>query len=185
MMSAIGQCQSCSPYSTPPGFEERRTRSRPGQAIVPKAEFESSSARSRASQSETTYQLVVRTEDGDLITISAKAVQSSRSTQYSSLSRNAEGVSAATYRDRQRESSFDFSIQVDGDLSKEEIDDLRKLASALSRAARQVDRGDAAGAIRAASFAQDPNDSIASFEFSYQRTQQLEEMRARQVSYFV
>jgi hypothetical protein len=140
--------------------------------------------RSRTLQSETTYQLVVRTEDGDLITISAKAVQSSGATDYASFARNRDGGNAAIYRGRQSESSFDVSIQVDGDLSKEEIADLRKLASALTRATRQVDRGDAAGAIRVALLAQDPNDTIAAFDFSYLRTQQAEDIRARQVSYF-
>lgn len=184
-MSAISQCQTCTPgeYSLPKGVGGQ-LQNRPGAARGQgNGSIDSEKARVRSAQSETTYELTVRTEEGDLVTISAKAVQSSQATDYSSLYRDRDGVEATTYRSRQRESSFEVSIEVEGNLSQEELADIRKLTGALSKAAKQVNRGDADGALRTALRADNADDSIASFDFAYQHSKQVEQTRSRQISY--
>ncbi|MBL8227213.1 MAG: hypothetical protein JNL98_01995 [Bryobacterales bacterium] len=184
-MYAISQCQTCSPgdYSLPTGVGGQ-AQNRPGAVRAQgSGSIDSEKARSRSAQSETTYELTVRTEDGDLVTISAKAVQSSQATDYSSLYRDRDAVSSSTYRSRRRESSIEVSVEVEGDLSPEELADIRKLTGALSRATKQVNRGDTSGALLTALRAETADDSIASFDFAYQHSKQVEQTRSRQISY--
>lgn len=117
------------------------------------------------------------------MTISARALSASRSENDTSFSQSRDSVSTSSYRGRQRESSVEVSIQVEGNLSQEEIDDIRELTSTLARATRQVDRGDTGGALRTSLRAANADDSIAGFDFAYQRTRQSEEVREQQISY--
>jgi hypothetical protein len=183
IMSNINACQSCAPYAARTGVDDGRAQGRPQTRSASNAALDYRAGRSRSTQAETSYQLTLRTEDGDVVTISAKAVQSSQSTDYASLSRGRDGVSASAYRGRQRESSLEVSIQVEGDLSQEEIEDIRKLTSTLAKATRQVNRGDTGGALRTSLSAAKPDDTIAAFDFAYQQTRQVEEIREQQVSY--
>jgi len=187
-MSSIRQCQSCALPSARADLDQGRWYSRgagrSGQVRTPDQTVTGvRSVNARSAQSETSYQLTVRTEDGDVVTISARALSASRSENDTSFSQSRDSVSTSSYRGRQRESSVEVSIQVEGNLSQEEIDDIRELTSTLARATRQVDRGDTGGALRTSLRAANADDSIAGFDFAYQRTRQSEEVREQQISY--
>lgn len=109
-----------------------------------------------ASSRVTTSELSLTTSEGDKVVLSIS--------QGSSSATAAEGVDYASLRSRQSA----VTIQVEGDLNREELQDIRRLARIVSRAAGDVLRGDHERAARRVARAGDL-DSIQSFAFQLNR----------------
>ncbi|MBI3682730.1 MAG: hypothetical protein HY235_20335 [Acidobacteria bacterium] len=121
----------------------------------------------QSSRSQTSLRLTLTTEDGDRVTLSADVTSASESFDYASIVR-AQGQAAVEASGRTTESSIQVALNVEGDLSQQERADIRKLAALLARSAHEAERGHLSQALRtAARFTE--LDSIAAFNFSYER----------------
>ncbi|MCC6540064.1 MAG: hypothetical protein IT162_21125 [Bryobacterales bacterium] len=116
----------------------------------------------QASQS-TSAELSLTTADGDKVTLSF----SNSSSQAISAGKSEGSFDYSSLRQR----STSVSIEVEGDLSKEELQDIQKLAKILTKAAGEALSGNTEQAQARAAKA-DKLDSIASFAYSLnQRTE--------------
>lgn len=118
-------------------------------------------SRSVSGQHSSSLELTVTTAEGDKVTLSAQALQAF----------SAESGGGRTSASRSQELSV--SVNVEGDLNQEELDDIRKLALALGKSVRQAERGDIGKALRTVARASD-EDTIAAFQFRYERRSELE-----------
>lgn len=117
--------------------------------------------RSVSGEQKSSLELTVTTAEGDKVTLSAQALQAF-SVQ-----------SGGGRRSLSRSNELSVSVNVEGDLNQDELDDIRKLALALGKSVRQAERGDIGKALRTVAKASD-EDTIAAFQFRYERKAELE-----------
>lgn len=117
--------------------------------------------RSVSGQQSSSLELTVTTAEGDKVTLSAQALQAFAF------------ESGGGRRSASRSQELSVSVNVEGDLNQEELDDIRKLALALGKSVRQAERGDIGKALRTVAKASD-EDTIAAFQFRYERKSELE-----------
>ena len=116
-------------------------------------------------------ELTVTTAEGDKVTLSAQALQAF------SLQSGDGRASASTTR------QLSIAVNVEGDLNREELADIRKLAIAIGKSARLAERGNVSQATRTIAQAS-RKDTIATFQFHYERRAELQygEVTYQQIS---
>ncbi|MBL8178030.1 MAG: hypothetical protein JNK48_25355 [Bryobacterales bacterium] len=117
-------------------------------------------SRTLSGQQASSLELTVTTAEGDKVTLSAQALQAF------SLEASPGRRSASSRQE------LSLSVNVEGELNREELKDIRDLAVALGKSVRQAERGDIGKALRTVSEAAD--DTIAAFQFRYERRTELE-----------
>lgn len=85
--------------------------------------------------------LTIVTKEGDKVTISADSEISLDFTTYDSAGRMKGGISRLHSETRSLESSQEFSISVEGDLSEQEIKDIRKVLQSLDEIMNDLQKG--------------------------------------------
>lgn len=143
------------------GHAPASSQTRANQSSAVRASAASASAKSKA-------ELTVYTAEGDKVTLSTSSSDEAGRFDYGLRSG---GLRRADFRERggfryaAQESSI--SIDVEGDLSSEELADIQKLAKILGRASTQASRGNGDAAAQTAAKALQL-ESVATFEYSYE-----------------
>lgn len=127
----------------------------------PRPTRQTNSTRTASGEQSSSLDLTVTTAEGDKVTLSAQALQAF------SLQAGDGAASASTTR------QLSVSVNVEGNLNKEELSDIRKLAIALGKSVRQAERGNIGQALRTVANAAD-EDTIAAFQFQYERRSELQ-----------
>lgn len=143
-----GESQALVPFLRPPVEHRRPDRPAPVN-------------RSISGEQSSSLELTVTTAEGDKVTLSAQALQAF---SYES---------GGGRRSASRNSELSVSVSVEGDLSQQELDDIRKLALALGKSVRQAERGNVGQALNTVAKSASP-DTIAAFQFKYERREQLD-----------
>jgi hypothetical protein len=122
-------------------------------------------------------ELSIVTAEGDRVTLTAKTSAQPTLTDYRHLERNADGRSAATQvKSFEHASSREFSFVVEGDLSREELRDLKKVFKSVKQIIKKFFSGDLSGAMQKAEKGVDrfaKADSLASLDLSLDYTKSV------------
>jgi hypothetical protein len=115
--------------------------------------------------------LTIVTAEGDRVTISASHSLSIDAATYDSRGRM-RGAEGSFY---ERTESSSMSIQVEGNLSEEELEDIARVVRELAKVGRAFERGHQAHAMRR--LARADLDTLASIEAEFSATRQIEVAR--------
>jgi hypothetical protein len=150
-----------------------RAGSAPGSAAMAPAAAgprEGALLRAAAVTRESTSQLTIVTDEGDRVTLSLRSSVAEGAATYSFRGHGAGGVRAVEAAASQRSVTREATLLVEGDLSKDELKDIRRLIHDARGVARRFFRGDLAGALARVAHI-DAGGSLAGFSLSVQHTQ--------------
>ena len=109
--------------------------------------------------------LTITTDEGDKVTLSFESSRTVEGLDYRDLS--------TEIHSRRGSIQASVEVSVEGDLSREEIRDIRKLAADLGKATKKAEKSDDVSIERIAHrFSK--LDSLAAFDYSYQHNQEFE-----------
>jgi len=150
-----------------------------GAAAAPAAggTREAAVLRAAAVTRESTTQLTIVTDEGDRVTLSVHNALAVGAATYSFRGQGDGGALAVDAAARQRSVSREASLVVEGDLSRDELRDIRRLIHDARGVAKRFLRGDVAGALKRAARI-DEGDSLAGFALSIQRTETVTSVAA-------
>jgi len=113
---------------------------------------------------ETSARLTIVTDEGDRVTLSSRSAVSAGIGVYDFR----DGGQAAHAEAMQFSSSREFELSVEGDLSKEEMKDIRRVINGVEKVTRKFLAGDLDGAARKAAKLGELG-SLAGFDYSFQQ----------------
>jgi hypothetical protein len=152
-------------------------RGEPAKAPGADGVREAAALRASAITRESTTQLTIVTDEGDRVTLSLHTALAASSATYSFRGAGEGGAVAVDAAARQRSVSREASLVVEGDLSEDELHDIRRLIHDARGVAKRFLRGDVAGALKRAARI-DGGDSLAGFALSVQRTETVTSVAA-------
>lgn len=117
------------------------------------------------SSSKTSLQLKIKTNEGDVVTLSLDA------RQFLQDSKGPKGEQISS------KSSYSFKASVQGDLNPTELADISKLAQSLSKSLDDIKSGNLQDAIQDIASSNSSTDSIAAFNFRFRYQQQTQYSR--------